>query len=594
MDFRKSKPKNAGPASTQIGISSELDNIQSTQSDQPQSDQPQLVKSQPTPVVFQSISREEIIIRRMFDDPVIQNKLLKHLDPDLFEDDIHKSLCTAITKGYNKYGKFPQAEELSLALPDNSAEKIRLTKIMNLRIKTIERNIVIDVIENYFREKKTENILGNAAEAIHDKDFANISSLILDLQEAVNFSLYMDIGLNLVEDVDEALRRLNDTHKPIPSALSDIRTWTMQGEGVGGWYRGLSVFMGMPNVGKTILLCNEAAFSFQNGYNVLYVTLEMEEALIWERITVNVTDIPLNKIRGESGGDIKKLLREHKIGNNPKQGELFVRELDSTTTALDIENLINEIKLSEGITIDICFIDYIQIMKPIIRKGSINNRNGSLYSFGKEIAEQLRDLSRKHKIPIVTPSQLNRDGYSNTNADMKNTAGSAGLNDTADFIVTITTDPYLEKYGMFLHTIIKNRFGPKMITFLTECDTMHMRVRSASNEMRKQYSEAQVNETVQIANFNRNPNEKIGEEVVKDKATVDAEKKEEEANRFNKIKQDVIKKEREKNKNKENCVKTEEVDIKNSILDTEDSTFKKGNFLDTVRKRKDESNSDNT
>jgi len=568
MDFRKNKPRNSSSVGSALKMPFESEVAQSEASQSEVAQSTQVVQSVQQPkVVFQSISREEVIIRRMFDDPVIQNKLLKHLDPDLFDDTTHKFLCTSIIKSYNKYGRFPQATELSLALPNNSAEKNKLTKIMNLNLKTIERDVVIDVIENYFKEKKTENILSNAAEAIHNKDFANISPLILDLQEAVNFSLYMNIGLNLVEDVDEALRRLNETHKPIPSALRDIREWTMQGEGVGGWYRGLSILMGMPGVGKSIMLCNEAAFSFQNGYNVLYVTLEMEEALIWERIAVNVTDIPLNKIRTESGGNVKKLLREHKIGNNTKQGELYVRELDSNTTALDIENLINEIKLSEGIVIDICFIDYIQIMKPIIRKGSIISKNGTLYSFGKEIAEQLRDLARKHKMPIVAPSQLNRDGYGNTNADMKNTAGSAGLNDTADFIVTITADPYLAKYSMFLHTIIKNRFGPKMVTFLTECDMMHMRVRSASNEMRKQYSEAHINETVQIDNFNRTPNEKIGEEVVKDKATLDAERKEQDSNRFNKIKQDIIKKEREKNKNKENYVKNEEVDTKNATLE---------------------------
>ena len=575
-DFRKNKPKNAGQASADIDITQESTNTQLSQSDQielPKIEQvarleqvPQV--TQPTKPLFQSISREEVIIRRMFDDSVIQNKLLKHLDPDLFDDDIHKSLCTAIIKTHKKYNRFPQAEELSIALPDNSAEKNRFAKIMNLKLKSVERNFVIDVIENYFREKKTENILGSAAEAIHERNFENISSLIKDLQESVNFSLYMDIGLNLVNDVDEALRRLNETHKPIPSAIDDIRSWTMQGNGIGGWYIGLSVFMGMPNVGKTIFLCNEAAFSFQNGYNVLYVTLEMREEHIWERIAVNVTDIPLDKIRSSNEGNVKQLLKDRKIlGSKSKQGSLYVRGLDSTTTALDIENHINEIEMADGVKIDICFIDYIQIMKPIARKGSINNKNGSLYTFGKEIAEQLRDLALKREIPIITPSQLNRDGYSNTSADMKNTAGSAGLNDTADFIVTITTDPYLEKYHMYLHTIIKSRFGPKMVTFLTECDIMHMRVRSASNEMRKRYSETQINETIQISNFNKRPNE-TDESVVKDKETLDAEKKEKEKDRINKIKQDFIRREAENNKN---IGKKDETDEKNHILDTMDN-----------------------
>lgn len=529
-------------------------------------------KSQPPVIdqeIFQNISREEVIIRRIFDDSILQNKILKHLDPILFADPVHASLCTAMLKGYEKYKKFPQAEELSLALPDNSVEKNKLSKIMNLKIKKIDRAIVIDVIENFFKQKKTEKVLENAAEAIYTKNFDDIAGLVKDLEQAVNFSLYLDIGLNLVKDVDEALRRLNETFKPIPSALSDIRAWTMQGKGTGGWYRGLSVFMGMPNVGKTILLCNEAAYSFQNGYNVLYVTMEMEEALIWERIAVNVTDIPLNKIRSQPKEDIERLMRERKLPGVEKSGELFVRELPSTSTPMDIENLIEEIRLSEGIDIDICIVDYIQLLKPILRKSSINYRNATLYSLGKEIAEQLRDLSRKIKIPFLTASQLNKEGYSNTQADMRNTAGSSGLNDTADLIVTIASDPYLEKCSLFLHTIIKNRFGAKMVTFLSECNIMNMRVRAASNTVRKKYSESQLNQNIEIVNFNRKPNEENGEIPIKTSEEIEKEKKEEEISRFKKIEHGIIRQEREKARG-------------NSAQSM------RQNFMDEARRRKEE------
>ena len=161
--------------------------------------------------------------------------------------------------------------------------------------------------------------------------------------------MYIDIGLDLVDDTDEALRRLNETHKPIPSAISDIRAWTAGNKQGGGWYRAaLSVFQGMPNVGKTIFLCNEAAYAYQNGYNVLYVSLELAEELIWERIASNITDIPMDEIRGKTKDEIETLLKKNKEAGATDCGEMVVRQLSSTTNAMDIENLMHEIKVSKG------------------------------------------------------------------------------------------------------------------------------------------------------------------------------------------------------------------------------------------------------
>jgi pyruvate/2-oxoacid:ferredoxin oxidoreductase beta subunit len=152
---------------------------------------------------------------------------------------------------------------------------------------------------------------------------------------------------------------------------------------------------------------------------------------------------------------------------------------------------------------------------------------------------------------------------------MRNTAGSAGYNETADFIVTITSDPYLEKFHLFLHTIIKSRFGPKMVTFLSECNIMNMRVRSASNNVRKQYSEAQMNETMSIVNFNRKPDEENNETPIKTSEEIAIEKKNEEVSRFKKIEHEVIRQEREKAK------------------DGATQTMQR-NFMDDVRRRKEE------
>jgi hypothetical protein len=409
------------------------------------------------------------------------------------------------------------------------------------------------VIETFFKEKKTQKILEGVAEQVSNSNYKNIAGLIQDLEKAVTFSLHMDIGLDLVEDVGEALKRLNETHVPIPSALADIRGWTNEDRKSGGWYRGsISVFVGMPNVGKTLQLCNEASFSYMKGYNVLYITLELTSELVWEKIAVNVTGIPLSEIRKKSESEIKEPLKNNtvireridaslkdKFENlgDKKGGSLTVRQMLSSTNAQDIENLIHEVEIAKGIQIDLLCIDYLQKVKPI---GASAMHNSSLYSQGKDVVEQCRDIALKREIAVLTASQLNRDGYSNKHADMANIAGSAAISDTADLMVTITEDPYLKKHQLFMHMIIKNRFGPNMIAFISHVDWSFMRVRTADNQIVNQYRESQLNSNIEITNFNRDQKENP------EATPVVQEKQEKEHDRFETIRRELEAREKSK------------------------------------------------
>jgi len=523
---------------------------------------------------FQNITREELILRRVFEDTKVQNKVIQHLKPDLFDEIPNQVICKAIIEGYDKYKAFPQAQELIPVLQTNSEERNKLLKIMNHKIDSIDSQMTVDVIESFFKEKKTEKVLVDCAEAINQRDFKNIASMVTDLEDSVNFSLHMDVGLDLVKDTTEALRLLNETHRAIPSSLLDVRTKTSGDLSSGGWYRAaLSVFQGMPNVGKTILLCNEAAYAYQAGYNVLYITLELGKEHIWERIAANITDIPLYKIRKESEDDIEKLLRENKEHNAPKCGNLLVKEMPTTATPLDVEILINEIKVSEGYDVDIVVIDYLQKMKP--NKGSTFSRSQSLYTLGMEVSEQIRDVARKLEIAALTASQVNRDGYDNTQGSMKNTAGSAGVNDTADLMITIMQDPYLRQYNLFLHAIIKNRFGPKDDVFLSECAYQYMRVRSANGEQVRQYSDHQLNQNANIPNFNNvnTPTPISLPEPEKTEEQIKEEKHQNELSRFREI--------------NDKLNKTEEPEEKKSMLDStsESDTYSARMSWDERKKR---------
>ena len=449
------------------------------------------------------LSREDLVLRKFFEDSVIQTRIASHLDPELFSDEDDSRICDFINRFKKKFNKYPSAQELITALPQGTRERTKLIFINNASIPTLDREFTIKMIESFFKERQTEKVLTNAAEFIHDGKVDNIADLVKELHDAVNFSLNLDIGLNLSDDAQEALDRLNVSLRAIPSALELIRQSTSPKDGYGGHYRkSLSVYYGMPNVGKSILLCNDAAYAYQAGYNVLYVTMEMSEELIWERISSNITDIELGTIRGKTAEEIQELLAQNKIEGADTAGNLYVKAMPTTATVVDIENEITEIKRTKGIDIDLLVVDYIGIMKAAKKEGSFKDH--TLYTLIKEVAEQLRDLGKSKNIAVVTASQLKRDGYENKEASMKDVAGSVGLNDTADFVITITQDPLLKSCGLFAHMVLKNRFGPNSIPGLSKVDYLHMRVRSATSDEVNKYTEQQINQTQSIPDFNEN------------------------------------------------------------------------------------------
>lgn len=445
------------------------------------------------------LSNEDLVIRKFFEDNSLQHRIAPHLDSALFEDDHNRKICEWINRFQKANNRYPGAQELITALPACS-QRSKLINICNADIQPMERNFVVDMLEKFFKERKTKKVLVDAAEAIHDRDFTNIASIIKELQDSVNFNMNLDVGIDVVEDTPEALRRLNETLRAIPSALADVRRFTSTGSGYGGHYRkALSIFLGMPNVGKSIVLCNEAAFAYQKGYNVLYVTLEMSEELIWERIASNVTNISLGEVRATSAEDIQRLLQTVPDVDTHSVGNLVVKALPTTATVVDIENEIIEVKRTKGFDIDLLVVDYIGIMKPSKRSTSVAAH--SLYTMGKEIAEQLRDLAKAREIAVVTASQMNRDGYSNKEASMQHVAGSAGLNDTADFMMTINQPPEMKPFALFSHNILKNRFGPNTINSISKVDYSHMRVRTASEDDMRAYSEAQLSSGGEVETF---------------------------------------------------------------------------------------------
>lgn len=446
------------------------------------------------------LSKEELILRSMFEDFIIQSKVSDKIDPKIFKDKSNVKVVEKIQDFIKKYKKFPLATDLYYTLSDDSEEKNQLRKIMTAPYTPPDRKIIYDEIQSFFRDRKTFNTILEFGQLIYDNKLEDMSGLVKQLQEDVNFSLNTTIGLNATKDAQEVIDRLSQVHTAVPSAFDALRYLTGTPTRSGGYMRkALSLYQGQPGSGKSIVLCNEAAFAYQKGYNVLYITLELAEEYILQRIYSAITDIDYQKIPESSAEEITRLFKE-KREKDASVGNIFVKFLPgSTSTTLDIDNIINEIKITEGVTLDLVVVDYLGLLKPVKRKDM--NFAHSLYTVGSDVASQLRDLAVMHAVAVLSATQVTREGYDSNDPSMKQTAGSAGVNDTADLIIRLTQDPDLKHLTLFLCFIIKNRFGPNDKTFILKCDFSHMRVGMASSTEYAKFQDDKLNKEKSITGF---------------------------------------------------------------------------------------------
>lgn len=457
----------------------------------------------PTPPVY-ALTREDLMLRVFFSDGQIASKMRPHLDPNLFKDPDNRTLVTIIKKFERKYARVPTAQELVTGMGNTSYSLKACDKLMqicNTPMQALHNDYVLAMVESFFQERKAELILMNAAEAINERNTDTIRDLIAPLREAVTFSLHMDLGLNLYRDAGTALELLRERKECIPSGINDIRYYTgrKDANGIyhgGGYYRKtLTLYAGQPNVGKSLVLCSEAAHAYMNGYNTLYISLELSEDYVWQRLASNICGMDFYKILNMSAEECQAAIdaRRAEYGPDVKVGELQVKRLKSTTTPAEIEAIVDSFEIAHG-HLDFLVIDYIGIMKP--SKG--RTTESSMYADGVAKAEQIRDMLIDRNIAGLSAVQFNRSGYHNLDAGIESIEGSSGYAETCDLMISIVSDELLRSMGMMYHWILKNRFGPNLVPVVARCDFSMMRWFSPTQDEVNAYNEARAESDIQV------------------------------------------------------------------------------------------------
>ncbi|HIL26585.1 MAG TPA: DNA primase [Nitrospinaceae bacterium] len=401
---------------------------------------------------------EEVILKNLIYDEKYTRKVLPFLKGDYFAEKEDRLLFEQINEFINKYNNLPTKEALIIEFDNRNIKDDDFDGVTGLLAKLEKNeeetdiNWLLDTTERFCQDKAIYNAVV-ASIGILDESKSNtqekgaIPELLTD---ALSVSFDPHVGHDYFLDSDDRFDSYHKSEKKIPFDLDYFNKVTKGGFSV----KTLNIILAGTGVGKSLIMCHMASACLSQGRNVLYITLEMSEEKIAERIDANLLNIDLNDLNV-----LSKQMYESKIENLKKttKGRLIVKEYPTAAANVNhFRALINELNLKRNFKADIIYVDYINICSSSrIKAGAYVNS----YSYIKSIAEELRGLAVESGIPIVSATQTTRSGFTNTDVGLEDTSESFGLPATADFMCAAISTEKLEEVGQILIKQLKNRYS---------------------------------------------------------------------------------------------------------------------------------------
>lgn len=408
---------------------------------------------------------EDLIIKACFKKTEIGNKVFPIMIPELFTDDNQK-IVKKIKEFYDEKERYPRTRELFDFYLDGSV-KDRFEEIGKINLSHYSDDFLTKQIENFLRGKLTLLAMQRTFGNWQSKDFHSINQAVEEIKKAVNFTIDTKMGVSVKKDFDSLMSYLQLKIKKVPSPYKTLNSLIDGGHPA----KAVSMYFGESNIGKTTFLCNDAAFAISNGFNALYITLEMPDFEIFKKIAANILEIEVNQLKNCNILDVK-----HKI-NSLCTGDLKIIEYPSfEMTAHDLRNILQELDYKEKFKPDIIFIDYVNCM--ISAKDSGGKRHEDLGYIMKE----LENVAKHFDVPIVSCSQLNRDGYGTLEVSAKNIGESIDIIKYCANGYAIMRDTTMKTKGLFLVKILKNRYGANDLQFYLKGNMAIMKIKDATRD----------------------------------------------------------------------------------------------------------------
>lgn len=419
---------------------------------------------------------EQIILKNLFKNEPFVRKTLPFLKSEYFQERIEKVLFEEIQSYVLKYNNLPSYEaiRISLSQKDNLFEEdFRQTNELIDNLGTSDDSSkfewLLELTEKFCQEKALHNAILESIHILDKKSEQTKGAIPKILSDALSVSFDPNIGHDYIEDATKRYDFYHQVEKRIPFDLDFFNRITKGGLPT----KTLNIALAGTGVGKSLFMCHVAAGALSQNYNVLYITLEMAEEKIAERIDANLLNVKLDDL-----ANLPKETYERKISRIKEniKGKLIIKEYPTASaSAIHFRTLLNELAIKKNFRPDLVFIDYLNICASARLK---HGANVNSYSYIKAIAEELRGLAVEFKVPIVSATQTTRSGYTNTDPGLEDTSESFGLPATADFMFALITSEELEKLNHIMVKQLKNRYNDPTVNkrFVVGVDRAKMKL----------------------------------------------------------------------------------------------------------------------
>ena len=446
---------------------------------------------------------EQTILKNLIQNEEFTRKCIPFLKPEYFTDTSERTIYEFTYDYFQKYTKPPTVEALLINLDNSTSINENVVKDSKSIVKGFgseesPQDWLVDETEQWCKDRAIYIAVMDSIEVIDKKSQRSTGEIPELLKDALSVSFDTHIGHDVLEDADDRFDFYHTEEEKIPFDLEYFNKITKGGLP----NKTLNICLAGTGVGKSLFMCHMGSAALMMGKNVLYITLEMSEERIAERIDANTMNVPMKELP-----DMSKKMYDKKVEKlkNKTKGKLIVKEYPTASAHVGhFRHLLQELDIKKDFRPDIIFIDYLNICASHrIRPGSGANS----YTLVKSIAEELRGLAVEHDVPIMSATQTTRSGYGSTDIGLEDTSESFGLPATADMMFALITSDELEELDQLVVKQLKNRYNDPTVfkRFVIGVDRARMKLYDCEQEAQEELfdSAEEYDDSVPVADRGR-------------------------------------------------------------------------------------------
>jgi len=418
---------------------------------------------------------ENLVLKNLIHNEEYARKVIPFIQKEYFEDQPSRILYEEISKFIINYDQLPTREAVSIEIENREDLNEQTFKELSQTLSYLDKEPadffwLLDTTERWCRDRAIYLALMESIALADGKDERKGRDAIPSiLSDALSVSFDNHVGHNYLEDYEERYALYHRKEEKIPFDLEYLNKITKGGLP----NKTLNIALAGTGVGKSLFMCHVASSALMQGRNVLYITCEMAEEKIAERIDANLLNTNIQDLV-----DLPKQIFDKKVNAIAKktQGQLIIKEYPTASAhSGHFKSLLNELALKKSFRPDIVFVDYLNICASSRYKGSSNINS---YTLVKSIAEELRGLAVEANVPIISATQTTRSGYGSSDVELTDTSESFGLPATADLMFALISTEELEELGQIMVKQLKNRYNDNNVhkRFVVGIDRAKMRL----------------------------------------------------------------------------------------------------------------------